>query len=253
VELPTKDNECTKSLVGGSTTSSRDGNIKGPLRNQGPFDVLRVQSIPSEQCRPWLLKKHYARRLPPISYAFGAYRGTELIGVVTYGLPASPSLCLGICGPEWKDSVIELNRLCCENSPNVASSLVGRSLRLLPRPTIVVSYADTGHNHIGYIYQATNFLYTGKSDDGRKTPRADRIAVDGKHGRHQGRRENGTVDTSIELVYRNPKHRYIFFVGSKKEVNQMKNALLYTIQTYPKGETKRYDAGDKLPTQDILF
>jgi len=211
--------------------------------------VLPIQSYEAE---PWLLKKHYARRTCPVSYAFGAYRDGELIGVVTYGLPASPNLCAGVCGPEYKDKVIELSRLCCENTKNIPSILVGRSLAMLPKPKIVVSFADTGQGHVGYIYQATNFVYTGKTDAGRKTPRADRIKCGGKHGRHQGR-TGGVTDTTIALVYRKPKHRYVFFVGSKKERRDMAKALRYPVEPYPKGESMRYDASAKVQTQGNLF
>ena len=38
------------------------------------------------------------------------------------------------------------------------------AFKLLPNPRIVVSYADTEQEHIGVVYQATNFLYTGLSD-----------------------------------------------------------------------------------------
>ena len=31
------------------------------------------------------------------------------------------------------------------------------------KPKIVVSYADTSKGHVGYVYQATNFIYTGMS------------------------------------------------------------------------------------------
>src|SRR5512136_439793 len=122
-----------------------------------------VIPIKAEDTYPWLLQKHYAKRLCPISFAFGAFVDGQLIGVVTYGTPASAPLREGICGKEYSDQVLELNRLCCENSANVASELVGKSLRLLPKPKIVVSYADTEQGHIGYVYQATNFIYTGLS------------------------------------------------------------------------------------------
>jgi hypothetical protein len=36
---------------------------------------------------------------------------------------------------------------------------------MLPKPTIVVSYADTAMGHIGYIYQASNFLFTGTTKE----------------------------------------------------------------------------------------
>lgn len=124
---------------------------------------------------------------------------------------------------------------------------------MLPKPMVVVSYADTGQGHVGYIYQATNFVYTGKSDDGRKTPRADRISQSGKHGRHQGRLNDGAVDTDIELVYRKPKHRYIFFCGDRRQKLNLLAALRYKVQPYPKGESQRYDASAEIQTQMLLL
>ena len=55
---------------------------------------------------------------------------------------------------------------------HVDGTLVGRSLRLLPKPSVVVSYADTAQGHVGYVYQAANFIYTGlsaKRTDWKKT------------------------------------------------------------------------------------
>ena len=125
---------------------------------------MKVLQIKPEETYPWLLKKHYAKRVPQIMFAFGLYDDADLVGVVTYGIPASPSLCMGICGKEYSDKVLELNRLCLEdNYKNQASFLVANSIKLLPKPTIVVSYADTAQGHVGYVYQATNFLYTGLS------------------------------------------------------------------------------------------
>lgn len=159
--------------------------------------MIVVDRIPPIEAKPWLLVRHYAKRMCPISFAFGAWRGTSLIGVVTFGKPASPHLCDGVCGPEWSGVVVELNRLCCESTKNVASTLVGRAIRMLPEPSIVVSYADTAQGHVGYIYQATNFIYTGMTDEGRKSPRVDRVTGNGKHDRHAAR-VNGSdkVDTS---------------------------------------------------------
>jgi len=80
---------------------------------------MKVLPIKSEETYPWILKKHYSKRLPSISYAFGLYDESELVGIVTYGIPASNNLCEGICGKEYKEFVIELNRLCLlNNKPN---------------------------------------------------------------------------------------------------------------------------------------
>jgi len=56
-------------------------------------DKYSVKPIDSFQCKEWCLKKHYAKRLPPIQHAFGLF-DTEniLVGIVTYGTPVSSTL-----------------------------------------------------------------------------------------------------------------------------------------------------------------
>ena len=183
-----------------------------------------VVQIPYSATKDWILNIHYAKRMPSISFAYGLYRHDEMVGMVSYGTPASPFLCKGICGEEHKKSVIELNRLVLkDNLPNEASFLVSRSLKLLPKPKVVVSYADTAQDHAGIIYQACNFLFTGTTK-----PRTDMAGKDGKHSRHHlGDRQN--------RINRSAKHRYVYFIGSKKDKKTLRNALRYTIEdTYPK-------------------
>jgi len=201
--------------------------------------VLPIQSYEVE---PWLLEKHYAKRIPSISYAFGLYENNELVGVCTYGMPASPFLCIGVCGPENKSLVLELNRLCINDGlKNAASFLVSKSLKMLPNPTIVVSYADTAMGHVGYIYQATNFFFTGTTKE-----RTDMASDDGKHSRHN-------KGDSTNRVHRSSKHRYVFFVGSKQQKKKLLESLRYKILPYPKGESKKYDAGKTVKVQNLLF
>ena len=33
----------------------------------------KVQKIKNQECKEWFLHKHYAKRIPSISYAFGLY------------------------------------------------------------------------------------------------------------------------------------------------------------------------------------
>ena len=199
--------------------------------------MIDVQRIKSVEAHDWILRKHYAKRLPSISYAFGAYRGSDLIGIVTYGQPASPWLCMGVCGEEFRSNVIELNRLVCENSKNIASKLISKSLKLLPTPKIVVSYADTGQGHVGYVYQATNWKYTGATKE-----RTDMASVDGKHSRHN-------LGDSSKRQHRSSKHRYLYFVGTKKQIKDMVSKCNYKQEPYPKGESLKYDASEHIETQ----
>lgn len=217
---------------------------------------MKILPIKNEETYPWLLQKHYAKRIPQIMFAFGLYEENELVGIVTYGIPASPALCMGICGKEYSDKVLELNRVCLlNNDKNQASFLVANSIKLLPKPSIVVSYADTGKGHIGYVYQATNFLYTGLS--------ANRVdwTVKGLEHKHSKTLSDGMTLESIKEKYgdnfyyseRSRKHRYIYFHGNKTQKKKMNSLLKYGIEPYPKGNSQKYDSGSAVETQGLLF
>ena len=205
--------------------------------------VYSVLSIESQQTYDWLLNKHYAKRIPSISYAFGLFKEKILVGVLTIGKPASPSLCDGVCGKEYSQYVYELNRLCVNDNleKNVLSYFVSKSLNLINENIILVSYADTLMNHNGYIYQATNWIYTGATKE-----RTDIGFEDGTHSRHYSK----DIDYSIRK-FRSSKHRYIYFIGKLKKT--FKSNLNYKIEPYPKGENKKYDSSYNPQVQLNLF
>jgi len=121
-----------------------------------------VQHISYNATKPFILDIHYAKRMPSISYSFGLFYKEKLVGVVTFGQPPSPTLSASIAGKQFKNKVIELNRLVLKNNlKNEGSFLISKSIKLLKKPTIIVSFADQNQNHLGILYQATNFIYTG--------------------------------------------------------------------------------------------
>ena len=129
-------------------------------------DQFIVRSIESSQTYEWFLHKHYAKRIPNISYSFGLYdRNKILKGVCSYAKPMSQTLVQGALGGKFTDTFLELNRLVVNDNleKNTLSFFVSQSLMLLPKPQVVVSYADSSYHHHGYIYQATNWIYTGLS------------------------------------------------------------------------------------------
>ena len=203
-----------------------------------------VKSIDSFQCNEWLLYKHYAKRLCNIRYSFGLYKSNILCGIITFGNMASPAPCVGVCGEKYRGIVIELNRLCINDGEdkNAASFFVSSALKMIDGPKIILSYADTSVNHIGYIYQATNFIYTGLS--AKRT--------DPDHNANNIHNRNSFVK-GLPQRERPRKHRYVFFIGNKKEVSDLKKALNYKIEPYPKGESKHYDANYKPTVQTSLF
>lgn len=220
----------------------------------------KIKSIDNSQTTQWLKYKHYAKRIPPIEYAFGLFNEHNLMqGIVTYATPVSSNL-RKIFNDEFK--IMELNRLVINEGleKNCLSFLVSQSLKMLPTPLVIISYADTSQNHHGYIYQATNFIYTGLSAKrtdwkvkGLEHLHGATIAdlSRGKENRAEWMREK--YGDNFYLEERPRKHRYFMFLGNKKEVNRMKEILPYKIEQYPKGQNKRYDASYNPSIQGQLF
>jgi len=171
---------------------------------------MEIKSIDYQDCKEWFLKKHYAKRIPQISYCFGLYDDIKLIGVCSFGKPPSPALCVGVCGVENTSKVFELNRLIVDDNlpKNTLSFFLAKCLKLLPNELIIVSYADTSQNHHGYIYQATNWFYTGLSV--KMMERYD-IENPKKHSRTISNKK-GVDYESLAIRERPRKHRYIFLL-----------------------------------------
>lgn len=224
--------------------------------------MREVRGLDPATIYEWLTQVHYAKRIPPISHAFGLYIDGELVGVVTYGVPSSSTLRAGIAGERHIDIVLELNRLVFKRDiPNGPSELVGKSLKTLPKPCIVVSYADTSQGHIGYVYQACNFIYTGLS--AKRTDWKVK-GLEHLHGQTIADMSRGCEGSRAEFMRqkfgndfyledRPRKHRYIYICASKTQKKHILQDLKYKQEPYPKGETQRYQITHKPHYQGILL
>lgn len=229
-----------------------------------------VKPIPNEECKEWLLYKHYAHRIPSISYPFGLFnKNLVLEGVCTFGRPMAHPLIQNCFQGEYQESFLELNRLVVKDGleKNVLSFFVSKCLSLLPKPSVVVSYADTSHGHHGYIYQATNWYYSGLSEKFQ-----DYMVKGYEHmhgasimdmvGRSDGidghlnkvellKRKFGAEN--VYMVDRAQKHRYFYFIGDQNDIKNMLKKIKYPRLRYPKGDNVRYDSSYNPSTQGILF
>lgn len=197
---------------------------------------MSFKNITYRQAVDFLFPRHYSGRKPSITYSFGYYEDSMLKAVCTFGKPASNSLCIGVCGSQYSDKVFELNRLCVDGQIKIQlSQFVSWCLNQLRcNDLIIISYADTQMNHNGYIYQATNWLYTGLTK-----ARTDKYVEGGKHSRHyDNKNQNGL------RKYRSAKHRYIYFCASKVKKKEYLRELKYETAEYPKGDNERYVLGD---------
>lgn len=230
---------------------------------------LKVKSVQTEVVKEWFLYKHYAKRIPSISYCFALLDENDItIGVCSFGRPIAHSLVKNAFQGEYQDNFLELNRLITNDNldKNAGSFFVAQSLKLLPKPKVIVSYADTSQNHNGYIYQATNWYYTGLSVEFMD------YMVKGFEHKHSasvmdmvGRSDTNGHLNKVELlkmkfgeenvyqVERPRKHRYFYFIGTKNDKKNMMKKLKYQIQPYPKGVNKNYDAQYQPNIQTFLF
>lgn len=194
-----------------------------------------------------VLNKHYSKRLGIFWEGFGLFEEEKLIGVCCFGQPSAPIQKFAF--KERGFRLYELTRLVVDNGiKNAASFLISQSLKMLKeKHCAVISYADSAHGHSGIVYQATNWIYTGP------TISHDCLyMVDGKLTHPMTLRDKFNItkpaewakENGIEKIKPSPKHRYFYFIGSKKQKKQMKESLSYqVISEYPKSEKTYYENG----------
>lgn len=203
-------------------------------------DKYYIKEIDYQTAMKIVVENHYLHRKCPCSHAFGLFdiSTKEIKGVITFGVPCSSTLLKGICGIEEMHNVYELNRLWVSDDVprNGESYLIGNTIKMLDKQ-IIVSFADTSKGHIGYVYQATNFIYCGLSAK-FKDPK-----VRGYENMHHATYAHGMTMKQViekygaENVYyvdRPRKHRYIYFNCDKKKKRQLLSKLRYKILPYPK-------------------
>ncbi len=220
-----------------------------------------VIQIPKAQTYDWLLSKHYAHRIPRvILYCFGLYdEKKNMQGVCVFGLGNRVmNDGYAVFDKIHKVETVELQRLVINEGlkKNALSFFVSRALKLLPKPICVYSYADSNVGHHGYIYQATNWFYTGMSK--ARTRFYDTTIEQFIHERSifdkYGTSAKDKLPEHIEIsMETGGKHRYFKFIGDKKQVEEMIEKLSFPVLPYPKGDNTRYDSSYRPKANSVLF
>lgn len=151
---------------------------------------------------------HYAKTVPSVSVAFACYEDDVFIGTVCFGVGANNNL-----GKKYglvQGQLMELVRVALNGTQKAPTSqYVALAMKLLhkrkPLLKLLVSYADTKQGHKGIIYQATNWLYMGKSYA--------ESAIDPETGEVKHTRSLHSKYGSIkgfERVKDKPKHTYVY-------------------------------------------
>jgi hypothetical protein len=201
--------------------------------------AMTVAPVGTADVREFVNRYHYTGFGESMSWRWGLWHGVTLWGVIAYNLP-TPAACASVFGPDHIDAVWHMTRLAlADQAPhNSESRLIGGSLRAIERdhPDVwgVLTYADAAVGHIGYVYQATNALYTGTG--GNAVYFLD--ALGRRRSPYQSPRWVTPEDGAARGWSRHigpPKHRYVYVLGSTRTARRHRRSrLLLPVLPYPK-------------------
>ena len=216
-----------------------------------------IESTKKDVVYKLVTDKHYAGTWTASSNMYAVYydcgehqffsgKELKLIGVVLYGNPVGFRVVKSICEEFTDDDVLELKRLWIEDGygKNIESYVISQTLKMLkkdsPQSKVVISYADPGANHKGIIYRASNWLYQGNEIGAAdaymyRYPNTDNWLSDRAIGEQLGTNGLKAVLSKIpDMEYKKKlrKHRYIYFLCSKKEKKRLMGELKHPLISY---------------------
>lgn len=222
--------------------------MHGEARDLSLFDVedaevpkvrdMTVGPVAVADAQEFARRYHYTGVGNNLNWRWGLWHGAVLHGIVAYNLPTRRT-CASVFGAEHEHRVWHMGRLILSDaSPrNSESRLIGGSLRAIraeyPDVWAVLTYAATDVGHLGYVYQATNAIYTGVGGDLNYY-----IDLAGqRRGTHLDGRRVGPERAEAMGWTRHAggvKHRYVYVLGSKSQRRHRMSLLRLSQFPYPK-------------------
>jgi|TARA_B100000424_G_C22933800_1_gene496792 hypothetical protein len=224
-----------------------------------------LQEIDKKRAKRMIVENHYSHRFSSCRYAIGIFHKSDsphpwfadwneekLIGCMTYGYPVGRT----VMGSIFKDenilqthNILELTRLFIHDGygKNVESLSIGLSFKWLKKHDenikVLISYADPDRLHLGGIYKATNWIYQGAglnlmpnySVSLTKEP-YDWIhsrTVSARFGSHNVDKLREAIGETFWRRKEPEKHRYLYFLGNKKENKMYKSNMKHEPKPYP--------------------
>lgn len=129
---------------------------------------MRLEIASKKAIKYACMNFHYSKSIPNISIAFSVFNNRdEWCGVIAYGVGANNSI--GNFISLNNGQIIELVRVALNGKQENTSKPISISIKLIkkkcPLVKAIVSYADHEQEHIGVIYQATNWYFLGSLKD----------------------------------------------------------------------------------------
>lgn len=226
---------------------------------------IKLKLISKDTAKSLIIENHYTHQCSQATIPIGIFYESpienvlftepdKLIGVIIYNTPVGRDVWKSISPMLNPGQVFELTRLWVADGygRNIESYCIARSFDWLrknkPDIKCLISYADPSENHLGIIYQATNWLYQKVSNgsdmyhkslyyysfDECKTWIHQKTIFD--------KYQVGGLSQLKELLPKPfwikniaKKHRYIYILSTnKKEKREIINTLKYEVSSYPK-------------------
>lgn len=191
---------------------------EGQVRPLPSAPGVTIKGITSLEAKQSVVDFHYSQVMPVSNpHCYGVWEGETYIGAIVFGFGANRHIGTQF-GLTWKRDVLELTRVAFTNHTIPVTQAVALAIKQLkhdnPAVRLLVSYADPKQGHLGKIYQAGNWIYTGTSKPqqaivvlGRERHKK---SVSQRYGRADVDWLRKNVDPLAHTVSTIPKHRYLF-------------------------------------------
>tara|TARA_R100000149_G_C5827684_1_gene104470 strand:+ start:126 stop:749 length:624 start_codon:yes stop_codon:yes gene_type:complete len=206
--------------------------------------MYEIRLLDKSLAKTLIRLNHYTKSAGRVKFALGAYRNNLLVGIGTFCNPTAPSMATSISPILHHSEVVELMRFWVsqsqgKNSESKILSLMIKRLKSHYNYKVLVTYADPYANHVGTIYQATNFLYQGtKTMKGNNflhcinNERLHQRSCVHKYG--TTRKDVLTkIDSNYHRIKLPKKHRY-FLILCKRSKRRILKTLKHNLVNYPK-------------------
>jgi hypothetical protein len=197
------------------------------MNSQPDKPVLRLDWCSHEAAKYAVEHWHYSKSLPGGRNVFcGVWESGRYIGAVVFGIGSGNATNGTRYGLKRSHEMAELVRVALAKHTAPVSRIVSIAIRFLaqqsPGIRLIISMADPAHGHVGKIYQAGNWIYTGETKPDVQ------YQLRGKWVHHRTATSSGSA-AGLPSRPLPGKHRYLMPLDA-----EMRERILPLAKPYPK-------------------
>ena len=206
---------------------------------------LDFQAIGLHEAKRFVGQHHYARHSPPHCLeALGLHSNGQLVAASLWGWGVRPRHTIQRLFPSLGTADYrELNRLCVrdDQAHNTASYFLATCIRWFrhnrPDIKVLISWADGMRGKPGFIYQATNWLYTGFIETEFYVTKEHEVVHPRQITTRYGHRDKAFTDSIGIQKAHGRQFLYVMFLCGKRERKALIRESSSSFSTdYPKLE-----------------